>query len=84
MSGDASDNPNRHSRVVHIVRGEPSEEELAALVAVLATPADTAAAEPPAPRGAWADPAHRLRTPVHPGPTAWRNSALPQAGRPQT
>ena len=79
MSGDASDNPGCHSRVIHIVRGEPSDEEIAALVAVLAALANTAAAERPAPRSAWADPGHRLRTPLHPGPGAWRNSALPHS-----
>jgi Acyl-CoA carboxylase epsilon subunit len=66
VSDDASDNPCCHSRVVYIVRGEPSAEELAALVAVLATLRGTAGAQPPAPRSAWADPAHRLRTLLHP------------------
>ncbi|MGH3717817.1 MAG: acyl-CoA carboxylase epsilon subunit [Pseudonocardiaceae bacterium] len=75
-----SDNPYRHSRVIHIVRGEPSDEELAALVVVLAALADVVAAEAPGPRGAWADPAHRLRAPLHPGPAAWRNSALRLSG----
>jgi hypothetical protein len=79
VSGDASDNPGCHSRVIHIVRGEPSDEELAVLVVVLAVLANTAAVERPAPRSAWADPAHRLRTPLHPGPGAWRNSALPHS-----
>lgn len=48
-----------------IVRGEPSDEELAALIAVLAA-LPNAATEPPAPRSAWADPAHRLRIPRTP------------------
>jgi acyl-CoA carboxylase epsilon subunit len=80
VSGDASDNSCCHPQVIHIVRGEPSEEELAALIAALAALAHAAAAEPPAPRSAWADPVHRLRTPLHPGPGAWRNSALPHSG----
>jgi hypothetical protein len=62
--------------MLRIVRGEPSDEELAALIAVLAGLA-SAAAQPPVPRSAWANPAHRLRTPLHPGPGAWRSSALP-------
>ncbi len=66
-----------HSRVQ--VRGEPSDEELAALIAVLAGLASAAAAEPPTPRSTWADPAHRLRTPLHPGPGIWRASALPSS-----
>jgi Acyl-CoA carboxylase epsilon subunit len=82
VNHDASDNSCCHPRVnsIYIVRGEPSDEELAALIAALAVLANAAAAEPPAPRSAWADPAHRLRTPPHPGPGAWRNSALPQMG----
>jgi hypothetical protein len=67
---------------LRIVRGEPSDEELAALIAALAALAHATAAGPPAPRNAWADPAHRLRTPLHPGPGAWRNSALPHSGGP--
>lgn len=53
---------------IQIVRGEPSEEELAALIVVLGGLARAAAAEPPVARCAWADPAHRLRTPLRPGP----------------
>jgi hypothetical protein len=80
VSGDATYDPNRHSRVVHIVRGEPSDEELAALVAALDALADATAVEPPVAGGGWADPARQLRAPAHPGPGAWRNSALPHSG----
>ncbi|MEO7194839.1 MAG: acyl-CoA carboxylase subunit epsilon [Pseudonocardiaceae bacterium] len=80
MSGDATYNPNRHSRVIHIVRGEPSDEELAAVVVALDALANEAAVEARVPRGGWADPARQLRTPLHPGPGAWRNSALPHSG----
>ena len=61
---------------LRVVRGEPTAEELAALVAVLA-----ARSAPPAPaagpRSAWADPARRLGLTSRPGPGAWRRSALP-------
>ena len=59
---------------LRVVRGEPTVEELAALVAVLA-----ARSAPPAPRlrSAWADPARRLGLNSRPGPGAWRRSALP-------
>jgi hypothetical protein len=62
---------------LRVVRGEPTAEELAALVAVLAV---RAAAGPAGarPRSAWADPATRLRGPLVPGPSAWRRSALPR------
>ncbi|MGH3830086.1 MAG: acyl-CoA carboxylase subunit epsilon [Pseudonocardiaceae bacterium] len=56
------------------MRGEPSDEELAALVMALAALAEAVAAQAPVPRDAWADPARQLRTPPHPGPGAWRNS----------
>ncbi|MGH3943577.1 MAG: acyl-CoA carboxylase subunit epsilon, partial [Pseudonocardiaceae bacterium] len=55
----------------------PLDEEVAAVIAVLAGVASADAPEPPAPHSAWADPSHRLRTPLHPGPRAWRSSALP-------
>jgi len=29
------------------------------------------------PRSTWADPAHRMRTPLPHGPGAWRSSGLP-------
>ncbi|MGH3908333.1 MAG: acyl-CoA carboxylase subunit epsilon [Pseudonocardiaceae bacterium] len=65
------------------MRGDPSDEELAALTAVVvvslasAGSAGVVTASPSAPRSAWADPAHRLRTPLHPGPGAWRASMRP-------
>ena len=63
-------------QMLQITRGEPSDEELAALIAVLAALRNPAT-EPPAPRSAWADPAYRLRTALRPNPGAWRSSALP-------
>jgi hypothetical protein len=63
---------------LRVVRGEPTAEELAALLAVLAARSAAAgAATRPRPRSAWADPAARLRVPLRPGPQAWRRSALP-------
>ncbi|MQA14007.1 MAG: acyl-CoA carboxylase subunit epsilon [Pseudonocardiaceae bacterium] len=64
--------------LLRVVRGDPSDDELAALTAVLAATASQPAPEPPRPRSAWGDPARRLRTPLHPGPGAWRASALPR------
>ena len=64
--------------MLRIVRGAPSDEELAALATVLAAASLRGAADPP-PRGsAWAAPAARLRTPSHRGPGAWKASALPR------
>lgn len=58
--------------VLRIVRGEPSDEELAALVAVLT--ARTTAVTPPIPEApsVWRDRTALLRKPAHPGPGAWR------------
>jgi hypothetical protein len=57
-----------------VVRGNPTPEELAALIAVVS--ARGAAEDAPAPvRSAWAAP--QLRRPLTPGPGAWRASALP-------
>ncbi|MFC5180200.1 acyl-CoA carboxylase subunit epsilon [Actinomadura harenae] len=69
---------------LRIVRGDPSAEEVAALVAVLTARAQAAAAaRGDAPGGApvshWADRSRLTRTPVppRPGPGTWRASALP-------
>jgi hypothetical protein len=61
---------------LRVVRGQPTAEELAALVALFA--ARSAGTVPaPRPRSAWADPARRLGLTARPGPGAWRRSALP-------
>jgi hypothetical protein len=61
---------------LRVVRGAPTPEELAALVAVLAARSAPAAVASPV-RSAWADPARRLDLTHRPGPGAWRRSALP-------
>ncbi len=73
--------PSSESPLV-LVRGNASEEEVAALVAVLqgvaSATAAAAASEQPAPRSAWAAPARAVRTPHHAGHGGWRASALPR------
>jgi hypothetical protein len=57
---------------VNVARGNPTAEELAALVAVLRLRSAAAATPPaaaPGPRSAWSDPAARLRPPL---PRHWR------------
>jgi hypothetical protein len=64
--------------VLRVVRGPATEEEVAALVAVLlARPAPGAPA--PAPASGWADRAATLRgrVPWTPGPDAWRTAGRP-------
>ena len=65
-------------RFLQVVNGDPTPEEIAALVAVLTARARGAASpEPARRRSAWSDPARRLRRPLSHGPGAWRTSALP-------
>jgi Acyl-CoA carboxylase epsilon subunit len=66
---------------LRVVRGDATPEEIAALVAVLMARSGSASGAVrlgirPA-RGAWYDRSRQLRRPLHPGPGAWRRSALP-------
>ncbi|MFD1858639.1 acyl-CoA carboxylase subunit epsilon [Aeromicrobium camelliae] len=65
--------------VLRVVRGDLTEEELAALVAVVAArnaAAAHAAAKRPAPvRSEWGHPARQHRAPLRVGPGQWRRSA---------
>ncbi len=64
---------------LRVVRGEPTPEELAALVVVLQARATaTAGAGPAGPFSAWRDRSRYVRQPLRPGPGAWRASALPR------
>ncbi len=77
MSDDGR--PEERRALFRVVRGEPSDEEVAALTVVLAAAAAGAAASPrPRVVDRWSDPAARLRAPLHPGPGAWRASAWPR------
>jgi hypothetical protein len=60
-----------------VVRGEPTPEQLAALIAVVAARSG-GEQEPEPPRPRWGRPAAAMRRPLAPGPGAWRASALPQ------
>jgi hypothetical protein len=62
--------------VLRVVRGEPTADELAALLTVIATRA-AAATKVARPRSTWSEPARRLRRPMPPGAGAWRRSGLP-------
>jgi hypothetical protein len=66
-----------------VVRGNPTDAELAAVVAVLAAAAASstaggAAAAPEPDEGGWSAYWRGLRAPVAAGPGAWRASALPR------
>jgi Acyl-CoA carboxylase epsilon subunit len=66
-----------------IVRGVPTDEELAAIVGVLLMRAAAAPVPEPEPASAWTSstrPAYAYPDgrPSRPGPSAWRASALPR------
>jgi hypothetical protein len=65
--------------LLRVVRGEPTDAELAALVAVVTTQRASAAAQEGTsrPRPAWSHPARSVRRSLTPGPGAWRASGLP-------
>jgi acyl-CoA carboxylase epsilon subunit len=69
---------------MRVVRGDPTDTELAALTAVLSTRQtrsmlNASAAHPPsqARRPGWPDRAALTGAPLQPGPGAWRRSARP-------
>jgi acyl-CoA carboxylase epsilon subunit len=79
VTGEVGGTPEERRAAFRVVRGEPSDAELAALTVVLAAvaaPSPTPAA--PAVRDRWSDPTARLRAPLHPGPGAWRTSTWPR------
>lgn len=75
-----SQDPGAHPRppLLRVVRGNPSEEDLAALAVVLtARAAAGPASDRPRVQG-WRERAALLRRPLYAGPGAWRASALPR------
>ena len=62
--------------LLRVVRGTPSAEELAALVAVVAARASGGGEPEPPARPLWGRPV--LRPDLTPGPGAWRASGLPR------
>jgi hypothetical protein len=62
---------------LRIINGNPTPEEVAAVTVVLTAIAGGASNREPEPvtrAGTWADPALRMRRPIHPGQGAWRAS----------
>jgi Acyl-CoA carboxylase epsilon subunit len=71
--------PAERRALFRVVRGEPSDAEMAALAVVLAAVAASPRPEVrPVARSAWNDPAARLRRPLAIGPGAWRTSTWPR------
>jgi len=61
-------------QVLRVISGDPSPEELAAVLAVVLRPQASVAADDE-PTSQWNDRSHALRSPLTPGPHAWRASA---------
>ena len=73
----SDDTPAPARPLLTVVRGAPTPEQLAAVIAVVSARAAGGGDEPePPPRSLWATPV--LRTPLSPAPGAWRASALPR------
>jgi hypothetical protein len=67
------------SLALTVLAGQPTAEELAAVVVVLTAAGRPRAASPaPGPVGQWASRSRVMRTTVTPGPGAWRASSLPR------
>ncbi len=77
MSDDTTAAGSEQQRpALRIVHGEPTPEEIAALVTVLAARGGAVAAEA-RPRSTWNDRGRAVQPPLIPGPGAWKASALP-------
>jgi Acyl-CoA carboxylase epsilon subunit len=61
-----------------VIKGSPTEEELAALVAVFSLRSGGVAAEAEPRASGWSAYWRSVRAPVQPGPEAWRMSGRPQ------
>ena len=75
---DRSAEPVETTPLLRIVKGDPTAEEVAALVAVVSAMAAAGAEERTGrPTPAWSAPARRVRTTLRHGSGAWRASGLP-------
>jgi hypothetical protein len=75
VTADRPIRPTADPPALRITSGNPTEDELAAVTAVLLSLAATAPGAEPASRPTgWSDLTLRLRRPLPTGPDAWRNS----------
>lgn len=70
--------PDERRALFRVVRGEPSDAEVAALTVVLAAASAPPPDADPAARDVWSDPAAQVRTALPVGPGAWRISTWPR------
>jgi hypothetical protein len=63
---------------LRVVKGSPTEEELAALVAAIASRVATGSPDTAERPSSWAAYWRSVREPLRHGPTGWRDSARPR------
>lgn len=73
MSSEHTD-PKRP--ILRVISGNPTEEELAAILAIVA--GATPEPEPPTRVSLWNDLSRGIHSTPRPSPTAWRASTMPQ------
>ena len=73
MSADQTE-PKRP--VLRVISGNPTDEELAAILAIVSSV--TPEAEPPRRMSLWNDLSRGLHNTPRPSPSAWRASTMPQ------
>jgi hypothetical protein len=67
-----TEKPNESSDVFRIVRGNPTEEEVAAVVSVLAASREQPPEQEQRPQSGWAAYWRGVRAPIRPGPGSWQ------------
>ena len=77
MSDETSTSESPQAPLLRVVSGEPTPEELAALVAVVAS-MGSAAASPPRRTPEWQAHHRKVRATYPHGPGGWRSSGLPR------
>ena len=75
---DPGTGPDQRRPALHVVSGEASAEELAALVTALTARIGPEGTGRPEAASPWTDRSRYLRTTLPHGPGAWRASALPR------
>jgi hypothetical protein len=74
-----SDDPTELQRpLLRVIKGDATEEEVAALVAVVAALGSTGEAAPARPRPEWSAPKRQVRQTFRHGRGGWRASSLPR------
>jgi Acyl-CoA carboxylase epsilon subunit len=75
----ADGQPGADRPVLMVIKGDASAEEIAAVVGALSVVGRSGRGGTSRPRrvGGWADRSAMLRTPLRPGPQAWRASGRP-------